>query len=117
MCGLVCAHNVHTGGFQLPICAFTEFNLPVVTPYKTTSHTVFVARAVQRKLQGLGHAAHGDPGEKCSDMYVYYCRTYSKAVSGGGEGKGGVLKRAVAEGGVSRLQGMPGIPCSDMPVI
>ena len=24
---------------------------------------------------------------------------------------------AVAEGGVSRLQGMPGIPCSDMPVI
>ena len=31
-----------------------------------------------------------------------------KAVSGGGE-----REKAVAEGGVSRLQGMPGIPCSD----
>ena len=26
-------------------------------------------------------------------MYVYYCRTYEKAVSGGGEGKGGHVLR------------------------
>ena len=41
-------------------------------------------------------------------MYVYYCRTYEKAVSGGGErGKGGHVLRDTTSRGLPLVFGVP----------
>ena len=77
---------------------------------------MILLRASARKLHDFSSSKTHNPGPAAlrhvERMYVYYCRTYEKAVSGGGErGKGGHVLRDTTSRGLP----LPGLWSASVP--